>query len=422
MGGSESGVLDPLNNGYRIYHLIKNGPLDVNGINELSDFIIPSKDVLENKFSFVDWVTSNAGKELKIKIYSLKTRTLKELTIKANEKNSKDGILGGSVRYENWSIAHKKVLHIISVEPKSFAEEKLHLISNEDYIIAVQPIDQQIISLNLEESDPLSILGMIIQNSKGKECKFYIYNKKLGARIENAIIGVDDDFKLGIEGAYGALHEFPFDDIDEEKDNIDYNDVVDNPVKMNVVGNKNDGDNDSSENNQVKITNVVVEEKKDDTLEDKKNKLVEEKKEDTLEDKKNENIEEKKDDKFEDKKNENIEEKKDEKFEDKNNENIEEKKEDKFEDKNNENIEEKKEDTDDLKEESDKDEAKKIFDEQDIQNENNIFDDNDDKNEEIDDKKNEEQNGDGNGKEDRKEIEKKEQSKKRKKKKPPQNS
>ena len=406
MGGSESGVLDPLNNGYRIYHLIKNGPLDVNGINELSDFIIPSKDVLENKFSFVDWVTSNAGKELKIKIYSLKTRTLKELTIKANEKNSKDGILGGSVRYENWSIAHKKVLHIISVEPKSFAEEKLHLISNEDYIIAVQPIDQQIISLNLEESDPLSILGMIIQNSKGKECKFYIYNKKLGARIENAIIGVDDDFKLGIEGAYGALHEFPFDDIDEEKDNIDYNDVVDNPVKMNVVGNKNDGDNDSSENNQVKITNVVVEEKKDDTLEDKKN----------------ENIEEKKDDKFEDKKNENIEEKKDEKFEDKNNENIEEKKEDKFEDKNNENIEEKKEDTDDLKEESDKDEAKKIFDEQDIQNENNIFDDNDDKNEEIDDKKNEEQNGDGNGKEDRKEIEKKEQSKKRKKKKPPQNS
>ena len=406
MGGSESGVLDPLNTGYRIYHLIKNGPLDVNGINELSDFIIPPKDVLENKVPFVDWVTSNAGKELKIKIYSLKTRSLKELTIKANEKNSKDGILGGSVRYENWSIAHKKVLHIISVEPKSFAEEKLHLISNEDYIIAVQPIDQQIISLNLEESDPLSILGMIIQNSKGKECNFYIYNKKLGARRENAVIGVDDDFKLGIEGAYGALHEFPFDDIDEEKDNIDYNDVVDNPVKMNVVGNKNDGDNDSSENNQVKITNVVVEEKKDDTLEDKKNKLVEEKKEDTLEDKKNENIEEKKDDKFEDKKNENIEEKKDEKFEDKNNENI----------------EEKKEDTDDLKEESDKDEAKKIFDEQDIQNENNIFDDNDDKNEEIDDKKNEEQNGDGNGKEDRKEIEKKEQSKKRKKKKPPQNS
>jgi hypothetical protein len=272
MGGSESGVLDPLNTGYRIYHLIKNGPLDVNGINELSDFIIPPKDVLENKVPFVDWVTSNAGKELKIKIYSLKTRSLKELTIKANEKNSKDGILGGSVRYENWSIAHKKVLHIISVEPKSFAEEKLHLISNEDYIIAVQPIDQQIISLNLEESDPLSILGMIIQNSKGKECNFYIYNKKLGARRENAVIGVDDDFKLGIEGAYGALHEFPFDDIDEENDNVDDNEIINNPIKMNVIDEKNEGDNvnNNNESNEVKISNIVVE--KNDNVDDLKKK------------------------------------------------------------------------------------------------------------------------------------------------------
>ena len=306
MGGSESGVLDPLNTGYRIYHLIKNGPLDVNGINELSDFIIPPKDVLENKVPFVDWVTSNAGKELKIKIYSLKTRSLKELTIKANEKNSKDGILGGSVRYENWSIAHKKVLHIISVEPKSFAEEKLHLISNEDYIIAVQPIDQQIISLNLEESDPLSILGMIIQNSKGKECNFYIYNKKLGARRENAVIGVDDDFKLGIEGAYGALHEFPFDDIDEENDNVDDNEIINNPIKMNVIDEKNEGDNvnNNNESNEVKISNIVVE--KNDNVDDlKKNENVEEKKVEINElkeenDKEAENIFNDKDDKNED--------------------------------------------------------------------------------------------------------------------------
>ena len=41
MGTSESNIQDPLNSGYRIYHLIKNGPLDNHGINELSDFIIP---------------------------------------------------------------------------------------------------------------------------------------------------------------------------------------------------------------------------------------------------------------------------------------------------------------------------------------------------------------------------------------------
>ena len=395
MGGSESGVLNPLNTGYRIYHLIKNGPLDVNGINELSDFIIPPKDVLENKVPFVDWVTSNAGKELKIKIYSLKTRSLKELTIKANEKNSKDGILGGSVRYENWSIAHKKVLHIISVEPNSFGEKKLHLISNEDYIIAVQPIDQQIISLNVEESDPLSILGMIIQNSKGKECNFYIYNKKLGARRENVVIGVDDDFKLGIEGAYGALHEFPFDDIDEDKDNFD-NNIVDNPVKMNVIEEKNEGDNvnDSNQENKVKISNVVIE-KNDNYDDDKKNEIVEEKKDNIIiEEKKIEIVEEKKDNSIEEKKIESVEEKKDNNIEEKKIESVEE--------------------NNDLKEENDNDEAKKIFDDKDNKNEDNIFND--------DEKKIEEENEDEKIKEEGKETEKKDPPKKRKKKKPPQNS
>ena len=87
MGTSESNIQDPLNSGYRIYHLIKNGPLDNHGINELSDFIIPPIEVLENKIPFIDWVTSNAGKELSIKIYSLKTRNLKELTINVKEKN-----------------------------------------------------------------------------------------------------------------------------------------------------------------------------------------------------------------------------------------------------------------------------------------------------------------------------------------------
>jgi hypothetical protein len=191
-----------------IKSLIKNGPLDVNGINELSDFIIPPKDVLENKVPFVDWVTSNAGKELKIKIYSLKTRSLKELTIKANEKNSKDGILGGSVRYENWSIAHKKVLHVLNIEENSFAQ-KIGIIQDKDYIIAVRPSGHQILSLNIEDKDPLFVLGAIINKCKGIECEFFIYNIEKGNKVVKGLIEKDDEFHLGIDGAYGALHEFP---------------------------------------------------------------------------------------------------------------------------------------------------------------------------------------------------------------------
>ena len=312
MGTSESNIQDPLNSGYRIYHLIKNGPLDNHGINELSDFIIPPIEVLENKIPFIDWVTSNAGKELSIKIYSLKTRNLKELTIKANEKTSKDGILGGSVRYENWSIAHKKVLHIINVEKNSFGDEKLHLVPEDDYIIAVQPINHQIISLNLDESDPLSILATVIQNCKGKECNFYIYNVKNGARKECALIQNDPYFKLGIEGAYGALHEFPFYDTNEGvEDNNNVTEDKDDEKKEKENG-EDKNEEIKEENNVEKKNENNNEEKNENNNEEKNEENIEEKKEENIEEKKEENNEEKKEEKNEDIKEENSEEKKEE--------------------------------------------------------------------------------------------------------------
>ena len=283
MGNSDSNVEDPLNSGYRIYHLIKNGPLDNNGINELSDFIIPPLDVLENKISFLDWVTSNAGKKLLLKIYSLKTRNLRVLTINANEKNSKDGILGGSVRFENWSIAHKKVLHIVNVEKNSFGDEKLHLIPEDDYIIAVQPIDHQIISLNSEDSDPLSILSMVIQSCKGKECNFYIYNIKKGSRKECAIIGSEPSFKLGIEGAYGALHEFPFFDNEEitheenneKKDNLE-GEIVQEKANENILEEKKNENIKEEEKKEENIEEIKEEEKKEEITEEKKDEEIKE--------------------------------------------------------------------------------------------------------------------------------------------------
>ena len=99
-----------------IYTLVKNGPLFLSKVSELSDFIIPSQEVIDKKISFSDWISSIANKELNLRIYTLKTRTFKDIIIKTNDKNNKDGILGASVRYENWSISHKKVLHILKVE------------------------------------------------------------------------------------------------------------------------------------------------------------------------------------------------------------------------------------------------------------------------------------------------------------------
>jgi hypothetical protein len=62
--------------GYRIYTLVKNVPLFLSKVSELSDFIIPSQEVIDKKISFSDWISSIANKELNLRNYTLKTRWL----------------------------------------------------------------------------------------------------------------------------------------------------------------------------------------------------------------------------------------------------------------------------------------------------------------------------------------------------------
>jgi hypothetical protein len=61
---------------YRIYTLVKNVPLFLSKVSELSDFIIPSQEVIDKKISFSDWISSIANKELNLRNYTLKTRWL----------------------------------------------------------------------------------------------------------------------------------------------------------------------------------------------------------------------------------------------------------------------------------------------------------------------------------------------------------
>ena len=245
--------------GFRIYHLIKNGPLEKIGCKSLSDFIIPPNEIIIKKINFIDYLKINAGKEIKLTIFSLLKRQSKIVSIKCNEKDSKEGIIGASVNFENFINAHKNVLHILKVKDYSFASVELKLKEKEDYIIAVKPKEHEIISLNQEGSDPLTVLSNIVQVNKGNECEFFIYNVKNGARSVITKIGTDSDFVLGIEGAYGALHEFPYEQNEEDDNN-------NNEIK-NDNENNNENKNENNINNNNNVDSSSNEIKKDDVNE-----------------------------------------------------------------------------------------------------------------------------------------------------------
>ena len=273
--------------GLRIYTTIKNGPLDKGGAQELTDFIMPPEEVLSYQINFDDWLHSHANKEIKLSLYSLLTKQFRDITITTNPIGNKDGILGASVKKENWTIAHKNILHIVNVFQNSFAHKQLGLIPLEDYIVGVKTKGCPIVPLNQEEKNPLQVLGEEINNNKGKLMKFYIYNTNKGVRDVTVTIGNDDYFSLGCEGAYGALHVFP--SLAGHHENLDKNDINENqegkkdPEKE-VIKNEvkevnemiNDKDKQKEGNEILEQKDIIINqtnEKKDEKIEENINEV-----------------------------------------------------------------------------------------------------------------------------------------------------
>ena len=229
MGVFEGTPSNSVQIGFRIYTLIKDGPLFKSGAKEITDFIIPPEEVLSQKMTFKDWILSIADQTVKLRIYSLLSRNFKILEVKTNKNDSKDGILGAGVKMENFENADKRLLHITFVNENSFAQNKLGLVADDDYIVAVKGKNTRIISLNIEEYNPLEVLNMVISNNRGNDLLFFIYNKKNGVRTVEVNIEKENDFVLGCDVAYGALHEFPreqneiVEEITKEKENEENN-------------------------------------------------------------------------------------------------------------------------------------------------------------------------------------------------------
>ena len=207
---------------FRIYKIYNFSPLKRIEIKELSDFIIPPNEIYSKGLSFKDYLKDKKNQKIKLKIFSLLYRKIKEIEIDIDDTiNDKEGILGCELNYENFIQAQKKLLHVIKVKENTFAKDTLYLIENQDYIIGIRILnDGKYYSINNDKLNDL-IVGFIdiLNKNKGKECEFYIYNIKRGIKIIKTKIPDDNNFSLGCDVAYGRIHEFPknIEELDEER-------------------------------------------------------------------------------------------------------------------------------------------------------------------------------------------------------------
>jgi hypothetical protein len=210
MGITESHAIEEKYYGFRIYRLNPFGPLFKAGLRELEDFIIPPDEVFDNNIPFYEFVRRNANKPVNLQIYSVSKRVFFHVDLIPNNTwgTPEDGFLGAAVRYENWSSAHHNLLRVIRVKEGSNAE-KMGLVANEDYIIALKAEGGDIITLNNDNIDPLTNFSNILATSVGKNIEFFVYNFKTGAKTCSVQLVEKNNEILGCDVAYGKLHEFP---------------------------------------------------------------------------------------------------------------------------------------------------------------------------------------------------------------------
>ena len=213
MGTNEIISSKDKNFGFRLYKIIPGGPLDKAGLKILDYFIIPPEEIIKRNISFSDYLKEKENQLIKVNIFSVSLRKIFAVEIQLNKSTDKNGILGGTVNYENYSTAFKKVLHVIKVKDNSFSKDYLHLDELNDYLIALKSEDNNLQTLNnnlSEGENLLKIFSHIIKKNIGRKCDFYIYNKRNGGRIVNTIIPNSKKFELGCDVAFGMLHEIPF--------------------------------------------------------------------------------------------------------------------------------------------------------------------------------------------------------------------
>ena len=217
--------INPKEYAFRIYKIYNFSPLKRLEIKELSDFIIPPNELETKHITFKEYIKENTNKKIKLKIFSLLYRKVKEIEIEINDTiNNREGVLGCEMNYENFIQAQEKLLHVIKVKENSFAKDSLYLIENQDYIIGIKNLSEgKYYSINNDNINNL-IVGFIeiLNKNKGKECEFYIYNIKRGIKIILTKISDEENFSLGCDVAYGKVHEFPkiFEELDEEKKSL----------------------------------------------------------------------------------------------------------------------------------------------------------------------------------------------------------
>ncbi|KAL0486016.1 hypothetical protein AKO1_012215 [Acrasis kona] len=185
--------------GYQITHIVPGSPADKAGLSVYFDFIIELDDIsvqVEERQFFLDYVSKSLEQSIRMKVFSTKTMTLRELIVTPSKQNGGKGLMGCGIRYETVQNAIENTWHVLSVASGSPAE-KAGLQASSDFIIGC---DQVI----FEHSNQLQD----ILNQVDDAITLILYNLPSDT-FRYAYVDLGGTKSMGIDIANGYLHQIP---------------------------------------------------------------------------------------------------------------------------------------------------------------------------------------------------------------------
>jgi len=203
--GSSAEVPGGGSEGYHVLRVQEGSPGYKAGLEPFFDFIVSVENqrLDQDNDTLKEALKANVEKPVKLKVYSSKTRCVRDASITPSNLWGGQGLLGVSIRFCSFDGAAENVWHVLDVNPNSPSD-----------IAGLRPHTDYIIGADTVLHDTEDFFNLIGQH-EGKALKLYVYNSETDGCREvtitpNEAWGGDGSIGCGI--GYGYLHRIPVPD------------------------------------------------------------------------------------------------------------------------------------------------------------------------------------------------------------------
>ncbi|CUG82579.1 Golgi reassembly stacking protein (GRASP homologue), putative [Bodo saltans] len=203
--------------GFQVARVLPGSPAHTAGLIPYFD-IITAIDHLplsgEASDFFKSYIKKSDGKTVALTVYNLRLRVYRDIPLTPSEQWGGAGQLGCSIDWTSAERCLSNTWHIVDVTSTSPAHQHPDILQQRDYIVGMQPADEQVITMLRDEADFGQRLDAWRQlrttspTATPPSLLFLIFDS-VDNSIKEVLIEMGQHLSLGIDVANGYLHVIP---------------------------------------------------------------------------------------------------------------------------------------------------------------------------------------------------------------------